>query len=167
MHAQLRAVRTDDGAFERALAAIPASSGGGNGSLLQSVGSGEKAMSYLARYVQKTALDHARILAADEHRVTIDGAPARPKNHAKRGSADTSSCGTFCNMCARQVHANPALRAFMSRLSSPKWSMVACGMMVRLPTRMLRMNTRAPHLAHWGVHDSAGWLTWPRNAQSR
>ena len=38
---------------------------------LQAVGSGEKAMTYLARYVQKTALDHARILAVDETHVTI------------------------------------------------------------------------------------------------
>ena len=35
------------------------------------VGRGEKAMSYLARYVQKTALDSARIVASDERGVTI------------------------------------------------------------------------------------------------
>lgn len=38
---------------------------------LAPVGSGEKAMNYLARYVQKTALDSARIVASDERRVTI------------------------------------------------------------------------------------------------
>ena len=72
LHAQLRAIRTLDGAFESALAAIPASVWRRKWVVdLQPVGSGEKAMSYLARYVQKTALDHARIVAADEHSVTI------------------------------------------------------------------------------------------------
>lgn len=72
LHAQLRANRTPDGAFENALAAIPASVWRRKWVVdLQPVGSGEKAMSYLARYVQKTALDHARILAADEHSITI------------------------------------------------------------------------------------------------
>jgi hypothetical protein len=35
------------------------------------VGRGEKAMDYLARYVQKTALDSARIVASDQRGVTI------------------------------------------------------------------------------------------------
>ena len=38
---------------------------------LQPVGRGEKALRYLANYVQKTALDHARIVACDAERVTI------------------------------------------------------------------------------------------------
>lgn len=38
---------------------------------IQPVGSGEKAMDYLARYVQKTALDGARILGCDERGVTF------------------------------------------------------------------------------------------------
>ena len=72
LRAQLCAIRTADGAFESALAAIPASVWRRKWVVdLQPVGSGEKAMSYLARYVQKTALDHARIVAADAHGVTI------------------------------------------------------------------------------------------------
>ena len=72
LRAQLCAIRTADGAFESALAAIPASVWRRKWVVdLQPVGSGEKAMSYLARYVQKTALDHARIIAADAHGVTI------------------------------------------------------------------------------------------------
>lgn len=46
---------------------------------LQPVGSGAKAMGYLARYVQKTALDHARILRMDGERVVI-GWRERPKH---------------------------------------------------------------------------------------
>lgn len=38
---------------------------------LQPVGRGETALRYLANYVQKTALDHARIVACDPDRVTI------------------------------------------------------------------------------------------------
>ncbi len=72
LHAQLSAIRTEDGAFESALAAIPEATWSRKWVVdLQPVGSGEKAMSYLARYVQKTALDHARIVAADKHSVTI------------------------------------------------------------------------------------------------
>lgn len=72
LHAQLHAVRTPDGAFEKLLAAIGASVWRRKWVVdLQPVGSGEKAMSYLARYVQKTALDHARIVAADAHSVTL------------------------------------------------------------------------------------------------
>lgn len=72
LHAQLRAVRTPGGAFESALALVPASTWRRKWVVdLQPVGSGEKAMSYLARYVQKTALDHARLLAADAHSVTL------------------------------------------------------------------------------------------------
>ena len=72
LRAQLCAIRTDDGAFESALAAIPASVWRRKWVVdLQPVGSGEKALGYLARYVQKTALDHARILAADARGVTI------------------------------------------------------------------------------------------------
>lgn len=72
LRAQLRAIRTDDGALESALAAIPASVWRRKWVVdLQPVGSGAKAMSYLARYVQKTALDHARIIAADPHGVSI------------------------------------------------------------------------------------------------
>jgi hypothetical protein len=43
------------------------------------VGSGAKAMGYLARYVQKTALDHARILRMDHTQVVI-GWRERPKH---------------------------------------------------------------------------------------
>lgn len=72
LHARLCAIRTDDGVFEKTLAAIPAATWNRKWVVdLQPVGSGEKAMTYLARYVQKTALDHARILATDEHSVTI------------------------------------------------------------------------------------------------
>ena len=38
---------------------------------LRNVGSGAKAMEYVARYVQKTALDAARIIAIDEHSVSF------------------------------------------------------------------------------------------------
>jgi hypothetical protein len=50
---------------------------------LQPVGSGAKALSYLARYVQKTALDHARILRFDAHGVTIGWRerPQHPGDH--------------------------------------------------------------------------------------
>ncbi len=72
LHAQLSAIRTPDGVFEKTLAAIPAATWSRKWVVdLQPVGSGEKAMSYLARYVQKTALDHARILALDDTSVTI------------------------------------------------------------------------------------------------
>ena len=72
LRAQLNEIARNDPAFARALAAIPASVWRRKWVVdLQPVGSGEKAMSYLARYVQKTALDHARIVAADEHGVTI------------------------------------------------------------------------------------------------
>lgn len=72
LRARLCAVRTPGGAFENALATIPADTWRRKWVVdLQPVGSGEKAMSYLARYVQKTALDHARIVAADGHGVTI------------------------------------------------------------------------------------------------
>jgi hypothetical protein len=72
LHAELSAIRTPDGAFEKALAAVPKKTWTRKWVVdLQAVGSGEKAMSYLARYVQKTALDHARIVALDETSVTI------------------------------------------------------------------------------------------------
>jgi hypothetical protein len=72
LHAELSAIRTPDSAFEKQLAPIPASTWRRKWVVdLQAVGSGEKAMSYLARYVQKTALDHARIVALDETSVTI------------------------------------------------------------------------------------------------
>ena len=72
LHAELTAIRTPNGAFENALAAIPKKTWTRKWVIdLQAVGSGEKAMTYLAKYVQKTALDHARILALDETSVTI------------------------------------------------------------------------------------------------
>ena len=72
LHAELCAIRTPDGAFERALAAVPEATWKRTWVVdLQAVGSGEKAMSYLAKYVQKTALDSARLIACDATSVTI------------------------------------------------------------------------------------------------
>ena len=72
LHAELSAIRTPNSAFESALAAVPQKTWKRKWVVdLQAVGSGEKAMTYLARYVQKTALDHARIVAADDTGVTI------------------------------------------------------------------------------------------------
>lgn len=72
LHAELRELARNDPAFARALAAVPEKTWTRKWVVdLQAVGSGEKAMTYLARYVQKTALDHARILALDATSVTI------------------------------------------------------------------------------------------------
>ena len=72
LHAELKELARNDPAFARALAAVPEKTWTRKWVVdLQAVGSGEKAMTYLARYVQKTALDHARIVATDEHSVTI------------------------------------------------------------------------------------------------
>ena len=58
---------------------------------LAPVGSGAKALSYLARYVQKTALEHARILRCDAQGVMISWRerPTRPGDH--RGLARQTS----------------------------------------------------------------------------
>ena len=50
---------------------------------LQPVGSGEKALTYLARYVQKTALDAARLVRFDAQSVTIAWRE-RPKHPGDR-----------------------------------------------------------------------------------
>lgn len=72
LRSRLAKVRTTAGHFEAALASMPASVWKRAWVVdLQPVGTGEKAMGYLARYVQKTALDHARILASDTIGVTI------------------------------------------------------------------------------------------------
>ena len=72
LHAELIELARNDPAFARALAAVPKKTWTRKWVVdLQAVGSGEKAMTYLARYVQKTALDSARIVALDEHSVTI------------------------------------------------------------------------------------------------
>ena len=72
LHAQLRALRESSAAFCEAYDAIPEATWTRKWVIdIQAVGSGEKAMNYLARYVQKTALDSARIVAFDEASVTI------------------------------------------------------------------------------------------------
>ena len=80
----LQAAAVADPALAAPLAQIPAATWTRRWVVdLQPVGSGEKALTYLARYVQKTALDHARLVRFDAKSATIAWRE-RPKHPGDR-----------------------------------------------------------------------------------
>lgn len=84
LRAALQAAALGDAGFAEQLAALPAETWTRRWVVdLQPVGSGEKALRYLARYVQKTALDAARLVRFDAESVTIAWRE-RPKHPGDR-----------------------------------------------------------------------------------
>ena len=84
LRAALQAAAAADPALAAPLAQIPAATWTRRWVVdLQPVGSGEKALTYLARYVQKTALDAARLVRFDAQSVTIAWRE-RPKHPGDR-----------------------------------------------------------------------------------
>jgi hypothetical protein len=79
------AAAVSDPALGAPLAALPAATWTRRWVVdLLPVGRGENALTYLARYVQKTALDHARLVRFDAESVTIRWRE-RPKHPGDRG----------------------------------------------------------------------------------
>lgn len=72
---------------------------------LQPVGSGQTALRYLARFVQKTALDHARILRFDPQGVTIGWRERakRPGDHKGLARATTLTPDEFLRRYLQHV----------------------------------------------------------------
>jgi hypothetical protein len=84
LRAALQAAAASDPALAAALASVPEQTWTRRWVVdLQPVGHGEKALTYLARYVQKTALDHARLVRFDAESVTIAWRE-RPKHPGER-----------------------------------------------------------------------------------
>jgi len=84
LQAALQAAAASDPALAALLAQIPAATWTRRWVVdLLPVGSGEKALTYLARYVQKTALDAARLVRCDAESVTIAWRE-RPKHPGDR-----------------------------------------------------------------------------------
>jgi hypothetical protein len=82
--AELTAAAQSDPRLAELLAEVPAKTWARRWNPdLQPVGSGANALRYLARYVQKTALDHARILRMDADHVVI-GWRERPRHPGDR-----------------------------------------------------------------------------------
>jgi hypothetical protein len=87
LHATLQAAAATDARLAAGLPKIPAATWSRRWVVdLLPVGGGKKALRYLARYVQKTALDHARLVRFDAKSVTIAWRE-RPKHPGDRGLA--------------------------------------------------------------------------------
>ena len=117
LHAALDAAAATDPALAARLARVPAATWTRRWVVdLQPVGSGEKALRYLARYVQKTALDAARLVRCDAESVTIAWRE-RPKHPGdRRGLARQT-----------RLSAEEFLRRFLQHILPPGFQRVRHG----------------------------------------
>lgn len=104
LRAALQAATASDPALAAPLASVPEQTWVRRWVVdLQPVGSGEKALIYLARYVQKTALDHARLVRFDAESVTIAWRE-RPKHPGDRRGLARQTRLTSSEFLRRFLH---------------------------------------------------------------